>query len=370
MVGFVLNGQFCVRRRNFIALLGGAATGWPLAARAQQAALPAIGYLNISLIGGATAAWPLAVHGEGSARVRRVGALMSLPESYPESQAWMMAFQQGLSKLGWTIGRNLMIDYRWEISTVDRARTATAELLALTPDAILALGTPAALATKSATGTVPIVFVGVSEPVSRGIVASLAHPGGNLTGFTNLEATLGAKWLELLKEIAPRVMRVATIFNPNSTPYATPFARSIEVAAPQFAVQVVTIHVHGPAEIEAAITKLAGEPQGGFILPPDTHTAGHSELIVDLAMRHRLPAIYSLQFFTAEGGLAFYGIDIIDLVKKAAGYIDRILKGAKPTDLPVQQPTKFELVVNLKAAKALGLTLSPTLLALADEVLE
>ena len=156
-----------MRRRNFIALLGGAATGWPLAARAQQAALPAIGYLNISLIGGATAAWPLAVHGEGSARVRRVGALMSLPESYPESQAWMMAFQQGLSKLGWTIGRNLMIDYRWEISTVDRARTATAELLALTPDAILALGTPAALATKSSTGTVPVVFVAVSEPVSQ-----------------------------------------------------------------------------------------------------------------------------------------------------------------------------------------------------------
>ena len=240
----------------------------------------------------------------------------------------------------------------------------------MVPDAILAVGTPAALATKSAGGTVPIVFVAVSEPVSQGIVASLAHPGGNLTGFTNLKASFGAKWLELLKEIAPRVMRVATMFNPNSAPYATSFARSIEVAAPQFAVQVATIRVQDAAEIEAAIMKLAGEPQGGFILPPDTHTASHRKLIVDLAVRYRLPAIYALKQFAAEDGLAFYGIDIVDLVEKAAGYIDRILKGAKPTDLPVQQPTQYQLVINLKAAKSIGLEVPPTLLARADEVIE
>jgi ABC-type uncharacterized transport system substrate-binding protein len=324
----------------------------------------------ITLLGGALVARPVAAHAQGPNRILRVGALMPEPESYPESRARMTAFEQALSKLGWTVGQNLMIDYRWEISNFDRGRTATTELLALVPDAILAVATPATLAAKAATGTIPIVFVAVSEPVAQGIVASLAHPGGNLTGFTNLEATFGAKWLELLKEIAPQVTRVATIFNPDAAPNMIPFARSIEVAAPQFAVGVATAHVHGPAEIEAAITKLAGEPQGGFILIPDPYTAGHRKLIVDLAMRHRLPAIYGLKYFAAEDGLAFYGIDIIDLFKKAAVYVDRILKGAKPADLPAQQPTQFQLVINLRAARRIGLDVPPTLLARADEVIE
>jgi putative ABC transport system substrate-binding protein len=296
----------------------------------------------ITLLGGA-AAWPLAARAQGTNRVRRIGALMPEPESYPESQTRLTAFQQALSKLGWKVGGNLVIDYRWEISDLERARTATTELLALGPDLILAVATPAARAAKSATRTIPVVFVAVSEPVAQGIVPSLAHPGGNLTGFTNLEPSFGAKWLELLKEIAPHVMRVAIMFNPDTSPYATPFSRSVEAAAPTFGVQAETALIHGPAEIGAVVTKLTTGPAGGLIVPPDTYTAGHSKLIVELAGRNRLPAIYGLKFFAVENGLAFYGADAIDMFGKAAGYVDRILRGQKPSDLAVQQPTQFQL---------------------------
>ena len=330
-----------MRRRNFIALLGSAAVTWPLSARAQ-----------------------------GSGRIRRIGALMPEPESDPESQARLTAFQQALSKLGWKVGGNLVIDYRWEISDLERARTATTELLALGRDLILAGGTPAARAAKSATSTIPVVFVAVSEPVAQGIVPSLAHPGGNLTGFSNLEPTFGPKWLELLKEIAPHVMRVAIMFNPDTAPYVIPFSRSVEAAAPTFGVQAETALMHGPAEIEAAVTKLTAGPAGGLIVPPDTYTSGHRKLIIELTARNRLPAIYALKFFALEDGLASYGTDLVDLFRKAAGYVDRILRGERPADLAVQQPTQFQLVINLKAAKAIGLDVPPMLLARADEVIE
>jgi putative ABC transport system substrate-binding protein len=291
-------------------------------------------------------------------------------ESFGESQARKAAFEQTLSKLGWRLGRTLAIDYRWAVSDTERARIATAELLALTPDLILAVATPATRAAQQATRIVPIVFVAVSEPVSQGIVASLAHPGGNATGFTNLEATFGAKWLEMLKEIAPNVTHAAILFNPEASPYAGSFARAAEAAAPKFEVKAETIAVRGPAQIEAAIARVASEPGGGLIFPTDTHTAAHAKLILELSERHRLPAIHGLKFIAAEGGLASYGIDLVDLFRGAAGYIDRILKGEKPANLAVQQPTKYEMVINLKAAKAIGLTIAPVLLARADEVIE
>jgi putative tryptophan/tyrosine transport system substrate-binding protein len=280
----------------------------------------------------------------------------------------LTAFQEALAKLGWTAGRNVVIDYRWEISTLDRARTATAELLGQAPDVILAIATAGARGAKSATGTVPIVFVAVTEPVYQGLVASLAKPGGNLTGFSNLEPTFGAKWLELLKEVAPDVTRVATILNPDTI--AAPFSQSVEAAAPKFAVTAETAAVHSPAEIEAAVTKLAEGAGGGLIFPPDTYTAGQRKLIVELAARHRLPAIYGLKFFALEDGLIFYGIDVVDQIRTAAGYVDRILRGENPADLPVQQPTRYQLVINLKAARAIGLGVSPMLLTRADEVIE
>jgi len=299
-----------VKRREFITLLGAAATAWPMVTSAQE-------------------------------RVRRIGVLMPEPENYPEPQARMMAFQEALAKLGWMVGRNLVIDSRWEISNPERGRAAAADLLALSPDVILATATSGALGAKAATSSVPIVFVAVSEPVAQGIVASLARPGGNATGFSYFEPSFGPKWLELLKEIAPHVTRVATIFNPDTAPFAIPMARAVEAVAPNLAMQVETDHVRGPVEIEAAIVRLASAPQGGFILLPVSSTAGHRKLIIDLAARHRLPAVYGLKFFAIEDGLAFYGPDVVDLFRKAAGYVDRILKGQKPADLAVQQPTQF-----------------------------
>jgi putative ABC transport system substrate-binding protein len=323
----------------------------------------------IALVGG-TAVWPLAGRAQQGDRRRRIGVLMTNGEGETENQSRVQAFQQTLAKLGWTVGRNVQIDYRWGINDIERAKRASAELLALAPDLIVATASSAAVGAKSTTSTIPIVFISVSEPVAQGIVASLARPGGNATGFSNLEPSFGAKWLELLKEIAPNVMRVATIFNPDTAPYVVPFSRSVEAAAPNFAVEVETVNVHGLAEVEAAIARLARAPHAGLILPPDPGTAAQYKPIVELAARHRLPAIYGLKFFAIGGGLASYGTDIVDLFRKAAGYVDRILKGEKPAELPVQQPTQFELVINLKAAKAIGLDVPPLLLARADTVIE
>jgi len=321
--------------------------------------------------GGTAVAWPLAVVAQPKDRVRRIGVLTWAAENDPDSRTESVApFQQGLEKLGWKLGRNLYIDYRWGIVDVERARAAAAELLRLAPDAILAIGTPATRALQHANSTVPIVFAVVSEPVTQGFVQSLAHPGGNMTGFTNLEPSVGAKWLELLKEIAPNVTRVAVIINPQVFPFSVRFSRSAEAVAAKFAVEAVTAPVHDTAEFEPIMKTLGRQPGGGLIFPVDPFTSLHRKLIIGLADRYELPAIYGFRHFAAEGGLISYGADQPDLHRQAATYVDRILRGEKPADLPVQQPTKFELVVNVKTAKTLGLTVPPSLLTRADEVIE
>ncbi|SDR58119.1 putative ABC transport system substrate-binding protein [Rhizobiales bacterium GAS113] len=330
-----------MRRREFIMLVGSAAVAWPLAARAQQ-----------------------------PERMRRIGVLIVVSENDPESRTRVTAFQQGLEKLGWTVGRNVQIDYRFDISDDERARAATADLLRLAPDLMVANSGAALRAVQEATRTVPIVFVAVSEPVAQGFVASLARPGGNTSGFANLEPSVGAKWLELLREIAPRVTRVAFMFNPEASPVAPLFIPSADAAAPKFGMEMVMAPVHEPAEIEAVMTRLGGEPGAGLIIPPDTFMAFHYKLIIELAARSRMPAIYAFRFYAAAGGLVSYGPDIDDQFRRAAGYVDRILRGEKAGDLPVQQPTKFEFVINLRTAKALGLTITPSILARADEVIE
>jgi putative tryptophan/tyrosine transport system substrate-binding protein len=324
----------------------------------------------LAAFGGAAAAWPLAAYAQQGERVRRIGALMLPAADDPEGKARAAAFEQSLGKLGWTVGHNLRIDYRWGMNDVERARAAAAELLRLAPDVILANGTPALPAVKQTTLTVPIVFTVVNEPVAMGYVASLSHPGGNVTGFSNLEPVVGTKWLELLKELAPQVRRIAVIFNPELNPSIALFVRSMDGAAQKLAVEVFTAQVHEPAEIEATMTKLGREGGGGVIFPTVNFIVFHRHLIFDLAARHRLPAIYARRFFAEDGGLISYSPDEIDQFRRAAGYINRILKGERPADLPVQQPTKFDLVINLKTARALGVHVPPTLLALADEVIE
>jgi ABC-type uncharacterized transport system substrate-binding protein len=333
--------MFDMRRRAFINLLGGAAVAWPLAARTQQVE-----------------------------RMRRVGVLMLYGEKDPEGQLRAAAFRQGLEKRGWTIGRDLQIDYLWGVGDSDWIRSAAARLLQSAPDAVLANGGSAAVqAVQQSTRTVPVIFIGGADPVADGLVQSLAHPGGNITGFTVLEPSVGTKLLGLLKEVAPRLARVAVMFNPDNTGNRQRFEMAA-AAAQEFAVEVSAAPVRGAAEIEAAMTRLGHEPDQGLIVPPDPSMNTHRKLIVDLAARHRLPTIHALRAAAVEGGLMSYGVDLPDLFRQAAAYADRILKGEKPADLPVQQPTKFELVINLSTAKALGLTMPPTLLATADEVIE
>jgi putative ABC transport system substrate-binding protein len=322
----------------------------------------------VALLGGA-AAWPLAAHAQQPERVRRIGVLMVGAESDHESRRRVTAFERELRNLGWIVSRNLQIDYRWSVSDDERAAAAAAELLRLIPDVVLASAPPALRAVQQTTRTTPIVFAAISEPVAQGFVASLAHPGGNTTGFASLEPTLGAKWLELLKEIAPHVTRVAAMRNPASAPIGAQFIHSAEAAASKLVLKTVEAQVHEPAEIEAVITKLGREPGGGLIILPDAFLSLHQRLVIDLAARHRVPAIYPFRYF-AGGGLVSYGPDVADQFRRAAGYVDRIFRGEKPADLPVQQPTKFELVINIKTAKALGLDVPPTLLARADEVIE
>jgi putative ABC transport system substrate-binding protein len=329
-----------MRRREFITLIGGAATAWPLAARAQQRA----------------------------ERMRRVGVLMMYAEGDRAGQIRAMAFQQGLERRGWTAGRNVQIDFRWGTGDVEWARGVTTELLKLAPDVILANSSPAVRAALPASRSVPIVFI-AGEPMAQGYVASLARPGGNVTGFSVLEPTVGAKQLGLLKEIAPGVTRVAVMFNPDNAAAAL-LSNPAIAAARSLGVEGIAAPVQTPAEIEAAMTKLGREPGGGLIFPPDPSLAAHRKLIVELAARERLPAVYSLRLFPAEGGLMSYGVDIPELFRQAAGYVDRIFRGEKPADLPVQQPTRFEMIVNRGTAKALGLIVPNTLLVSADEVIE
>jgi putative ABC transport system substrate-binding protein len=330
-----------MRRRNFIALLGGAAVAWPLAARAQQ--------------------------GEG---VRRIGMLIANAESDPEGQIRAAAFRQDLQKLGWTEGRNIRIDYRWGAGEPDRARAYAAELMALAPDVIVANGTLASTALQRATRSIPVVFVVVIDPVGAGLVESLAHPGGNITGFATFEPEIGGKWLELLTEISPGLRRIAGILDPTFLGFATVW-RVIESIAPRFRLGVTSVvHRDPDDDIEAAVAAFAQEPGGGLIVLPTPANNISRERIISLAARHRLPAVYPFRLYATDGGLMSYGFDSFDLFRRGASYVDRILKGEKPADLPVQAPTKYELVINLKTAKALGLEVPPTLLARADEVIE
>jgi putative ABC transport system substrate-binding protein len=327
-----------MKRRDFVTLLG-AAAAWPLAARAQQAG-----------------------------RVYRIGMLMGQPEGDPENASRIAAFRLALGKLGWSEGRNLLIDMRWGAGDPDRMRTHGKELSGLAPDIVVAESTPATAALRQEARGVPIVFLQVANPIGAGFVASLAHPGGNITGFTNFEPSMGGKWLELLKEVAPRLARAAAIFNPET--HSGQYWQSIEAAAPSLAVKFTRAPVRGAAEIERAVEALARGPNGGLLVMPDSFTLTHRELIVTLAERHRLPSIYPFRVFPASGGLVSYGIDQVEIYRRAAAYVDRILRGANPGELPVEAPTKFELVINLKTAKALGLDVPWILQQRADEVIE
>ena len=327
-----------LKRREFLTLTGGAAIAWPLAARAQQ-----------------------------PERMRRIGVLMNLAADDAEGKARIAAFLQGLQQLGWTDGGNVRIDYRWAAGDASSFQRYAEELLALAPDVVLTSATPSVQALQQATRTVPIVFANVGDPVGLGVVASLARPGGNATGFTPWEFGFGAKWLELLKGIAPRVMRVAVLRDLTIGPA---FLSAIQAVAPSFNVELSVVGVRDASEIERSITAFARSSNGGMIVTASTSALVHRNLITMLAARHGLPAVYAFRYMVTAGGLISYGPDPIDSFRRAAGYVDRILKGEKPADLPVQAPTKYELVINLKTAKALGLDVPPMLLARADEVIE
>ena len=330
-----------MRRREFITLFGGvAAAGWPLAARAQQ--------------------------GE---RVRRIGVLNYLAADDPDSSPRVAAFAQALQGLGWFEGRNIQIDYRWGGGDLDRSRRYATELVALAPDVILVSSGSALAALQSVTRSVPIVFVSVSDPVGAGYVASLARPGGNTTGFTLFEYGTSGKWLELLKQIAPGMTRAAVVRDPSITSGTAQFA-AIQAVAPALGVELTPIDARDASGIEQTIAEFTGKSTGGLIVTASPSAFRHRELIIGLAAKHQLPAVYPVRLYVANGGLISYGPDEIDQYRRAAGYVDRILKGEKPTNLPVQHPTKLELVINLKTAKTIGIEMPPSLLARADEVIE
>jgi putative ABC transport system substrate-binding protein len=323
----------------------------------------------ITLLGGAAAAWPLVARAQQPDGVRRIGVLIGTLKTDPESEARVAAFEQGLHALGWTIGRNIHIDYRF--GSADPALTLkyAAELVGMAPDVILANSPLVLRALHQQTSTIPIVFALVVDPVGEGFIKSLAQPGGNITGFTSFEYPLSGKWLEVLKEIALGVRRVAAI-NHSENVTAAGYLRALESAASAAGVQLVAAHVRDAAEIERAIAAMASQSDGGLIILPSPLGLVNREMIVKLAAQHRLPTIYPFRYYVASGGLMSYGVDTVEVFRRSASYIDRILKGEKPAALPVQQPTKFDLVINLKTAKALGLNVPPTLLARADEVIE
>jgi putative tryptophan/tyrosine transport system substrate-binding protein len=331
-----------IGRRKFLATLGGAAAAWPLVARAQQAE-----------------------------RARRIGVLMAIAENDREGQDRVAAFREGLQKLGWVEGRNVRIDMRWATpGDVESIQRFAKELVALQPDLILSHSTPNTVALLQQTNTIPIIFAGVSDPVGSGLVANFGRPDGNVTGFITMEPTMGGKWLEMLKEIAPRVNRVALLFNAATAPFFEYYLNSFKAAASSFAVQAIAPPIRDTSELEPTIGALAREPDSGLVVMPDSFTSAHRAEITSLAARYRLPAVYPFRFFAELGGLLSYGNDLVDIFRRTAIYADRVLKGEKPAGLPVQAPVKYELVINLKTAKALGLEVPPTLLARADEVIE
>jgi putative tryptophan/tyrosine transport system substrate-binding protein len=329
-----------MKRREFVTLLGGTALTWPMAARAQQ-----------------------------PERMRRIGVLLSTAADDPESSARTASFLKGLQQLGWIEGRNLRIDIRWAAGDAELYRKYAAELVALAPDVILASSSPTVAALQAATRTVPIVFAHAVDPVGAGFVDSLARPGGNATGFVLFEYGISAKWLELLKEIAPALKRVAVLRDSTTAAGMGQFG-AIQSVAPSFGMEVNPVSLRDPGEIERGITAFAASPNGGLIITAAPLGTLYRELIIALAARHKLPAIYSSRFFAADGGLVYYGPDLTDQYRRAAGYVDRILKGEKPANLAVQAPTKYELAINLKTARALGITVPPSVLARADEVIE
>jgi putative ABC transport system substrate-binding protein len=315
--------------------------------------------------------WPLATRAQQADQVKRIGVLIGVAESDAETKAWVATFRKRLDELGWKVGGNLQIDERWTAGDPDRNREFAGELVAKKPDVIFAFSSVVVASLQRESRSVPIVFTAISDPVGSGFVESLARPGGNATGFTNFVSTIAAKWLEVLRETAPQVRRALLLFNPQTAPYvAEYYQRPLEAAAPSFGVEASTAVVHDTAEIEAAISAVAHELAGGLIVPPDNFLYVHRKLIFALAAQHRLPAVYPFRFMAREGGLVSYGVDLGETFPRAADYVDRILRGAKPADLPVQAPTKFELAINLSTAKALGLDVPPTLLARADEVIE
>jgi ABC-type uncharacterized transport system substrate-binding protein len=330
-----------VKRREFITLIGGAAAAWPLAARAQQ-----------------------------GDRMRRLGILMAGAESDPKYQADVAVFREGLQKLGWVGGQNIRIEVRWAGFDVETMRRCAKELIALQPDLILSNDTPTTATLLQQTRSVPIVFATVADPVGSGFVASFARPGGNATGFAVYEASLGGKWLELLKETVPSVSRVVVIFNPATAPFAKSFLKSLNNAAPSFGVEARVAHVSDVSELETVVATQAREPNSGLIVLNEDFMIAHRVEIISLAARYRLPAVYPFRFFAELGGLISYGVDLNDNFRRAVPYADRILRGAKPSELPVQAPVKFELVINLKTANALGLAVPPSVRNRADEVIE
>jgi putative tryptophan/tyrosine transport system substrate-binding protein len=327
-----------MKRRDFITLLSGSAAAWPLAARAQQ-----------------------------SDRVRRIGVLMNFAADDAEGQVRLAAFLQGLQETGWAVGRNVQIDLRWGAANNELYRKYAAELVALAPDVVLASATPSVQALQHANRTVPIVFAMVGDPVGTGLAASLARPGGSTTGFTPMEFGFGAKWVELLKEIAPRVTRVAVLRDLTIGPAQL---SAIQAVAPSFGVELSAVGVGDVGEIERSVAAFAHSSNGGLVVTASTLAGVHRDLITMLAARHRLPAVYPFRYFVTVGGLISYGANPLDQYRRAAGYVDRILRGEKPADLPVQAPTKYELVINLKTAKALGIEIPSSVLARADEVIE
>ena len=318
---------------------------------------------------GAAAAWPLAARAQQPAQVRRIGVLMPFGEDHPVGQARVAAFMQGLRQLGWTDGHNVRIDYRWSAGDSDNIRKFASELIALGPDVVMAFTSAAVTALRQATSTVPIVFAVVADPVGAGYVESLARPGGNVTGFAAQEYAVGGKWMELLKEIVPHLTRVAVLRDSAIAAGPGQFG-ALQAVAPSFGVELRPLDLHDPSGIENGIAAFAKGPNNGLIVTGSPSATLHRNLIITLAARHKLPAIYYERSFADAGGLISYGPDFIDQCRRAAGYVDRILKGERPADLPVQAPTKYELVINLKTAKALGLQIPDKLLALADEVIE
>jgi putative tryptophan/tyrosine transport system substrate-binding protein len=322
----------------------------------------------IAALGGA-AAWPITVHAQQPRIMRRIGFLTSISENDSEGRSWIAALTRGLEELGWTEGRNVLIEYRFGEADAVRLPNLAKELIAWKPDVVVAATPLAATAIREHSLSIPTVFVQVGDPVSAGFVTNLAHPEGNLTGFTNFEFSIGAKWLELIKECSPSIRRVLIVFDPANPTWGA-YLRTIEAAAPSLGMQLTPAGMRDPAEIERDIAEFAQKPNGAAIVVPGPVTIKDREVIITAVARHGLPAVYAYRFFAVSGGFISYGVHLADLYKRAAGYVDRILNGAKPADLPVQNPTKFELVINLKTAKALGLEVPPSLLARADEVIE